>query len=85
MKGAGGRQCGAGAAGDWSGARAGQPQGARPVRPVTEPTARLVWAVDVASRALPRRRAGRVAQAFLPGAAARAVATSRRIARRSRG
>ncbi len=34
---------------------------------------------------LQERRAGRVAQAFLPGAAARAVATSRRIARRSRG
>ncbi|CEE49322.1 hypothetical protein XAC3607_3130058 [Xanthomonas citri pv. citri] len=85
MKRAGGRRYGAGAAGDGSGARIGQSQGACSVLSVAEPTARLVWPVDAASRALPRRHTGCAAQALLPGAAARDVATSRPIARRSRG
>ncbi|MBZ3931295.1 hypothetical protein Xmer_06705 [Xanthomonas campestris pv. merremiae] len=85
MKGAGGRRYGAGAAGDGSGARVGQPQGACSVLSVAEPTARLVWPVDAAPRALPRRHTGYEAQALLADAADRAVATSRRIARRSRG
>ncbi|KGE50709.1 hypothetical protein GW15_0218770 [Xanthomonas axonopodis pv. vasculorum] len=85
MKGAGGRRWRVGAAEDRSGARVGRPYSASSVLSVAEPTAGLVRAVDAASRALFGRYAGCAAKAFFQGAAARAVATPRRIARRSRG